>query len=266
MRRRLVSLVVAIALVAGGAAAPAVAAPDRPAPGDRLQWQLGALPADLGVAADVYDLDLFETTRAEVAGLQERGVFVVCYLSAGSWESYRPDSGRFPASVRGRRLAGFEDERWLDVRRRDVLLPLMRDRLDRCAAKGFDGVEFDNMDGWTNATGFPLTRRHQLVYLRDLAREARLRDLSPGLKNALGLIPDLVPYFGWALNEQCLQYDECGHYRPFVRAGKAVFIVEYRGTAATVCGREPRGTTVDLKRLRLDARVTRCPYRPPRPP
>ena len=76
-------------------------------------------------------------------------------------------------------------------------------------------------------------------------------------------VPALVGHYGWALNEQCLQYDECGAYRQFVQAGKAVFIVEYRGTADDLCGTEPRGTHVQRKRLELDARTVRCPYRPP---
>ncbi len=261
MRRHLLPLAVGLVVAL---AVPAAAAPPRPRPTDRLQWQLGDLPADLEVDAEVYDLDLFETTRSEVAQLHRDGRFVVCYLSAGSWEPYRPDAGRFPASVRGRPIEGFEDERWLDIRRLGVLLPILEDRLDLCARKGFDGVEFDNVDGWTNDTGFPLTRLHQFTFLRRLANEAKERGLSPGLKNALGLIPDLVGHFGWALNEQCLQYRECGRYRPFVEAGKAVFIVEYRGPTAQVCGREPRGTSVSLKRLRLDEWVVRCPYRAPR--
>lgn len=59
-----------------------------------------------------------------------------------------------------------------------------------------------------------------------------------------------------------LQSDECGRYRPVVEAGKVVFIVEYRDPASAVLGREPRGTSVSLKRLNLDARVTRGPFRP----
>ncbi len=261
--RRLGALVIGTTLLVA-LTGPASAAPPRPDPGDRLQWQLGDLPADLTLEAEVYDLDLFETTRAEVRALHDEGRFVVCYLSAGSWEPYRPDARRFPRSIRGRPLDGFEDERWLDIRRWRALFPVLERRLDLCARKGFDGVEFDNVDGWTNDTGFPLTRRDQFLFLRRLANEAKARGLSPGLKNALGLIPDLVGHFGWALNEQCLQYDECAPYRRFVAAGKAVFIVEYRGGAATLCGHEPRGTSVSLKRLDLDARVRRCPYRPPR--
>jgi endo-alpha-1,4-polygalactosaminidase (GH114 family) len=259
--RRLLLPLAALLVVA--LAAPVAAAPPRPEPTDRMQWQLADLPADLTVDADVYDLDLFETTRAQVRQLHDDGRFVVCYLSAGSWEPYRPDARRFPASVLGRPLEGWEDERWLDIRRLDVLLPILEARLDLCARKGFDGVEFDNVDGWTNRTGFPLTRRNQFVFLRRLANEAKERGLSPGLKNALGLIPALVGHYGWALDEQCLEYRECRAYRPFVEAGKAVFIVEYEGRVADLCGREPRGTQLSRKRLRLDAWVARCPYRPP---
>jgi hypothetical protein len=36
------------------------------------------------------------------------------------------------------------------------------------------------------------------------------------LKNDLGRIPDLLPYFDWALNEQCFQFDECAYLLPFI--------------------------------------------------
>ncbi len=48
----------------------------------------------------------------------------------------------------------------------------------------------------------------------------------------------------WALNEECVAYDECDTYAPFVDAGKAVFHVEYvddiadgQALADEVCGR-----------------------------
>jgi len=37
----------------------------------------------------------------------------------------------------------------------------------------------------------------------------------------------LEPLFDWALNEECLSYDECDLLKPFLEAGKAVFHVEY---------------------------------------
>ena len=45
------------------------------------------------------------------------------------------------------------------MRRLDVLRPDHGGRASTaCAAKGFDGVEPDNVDGYTNRTGFPLDR------------------------------------------------------------------------------------------------------------
>ncbi len=60
------------------------------------------------------------------------------------------------------------------------------------------------------------------------------------LKNDLGQVRDLLPYFDAALNEQCFQYDECNRLRPFMSAGKAVFTVEYRWRWATSARRRPR--------------------------
>jgi hypothetical protein len=48
--------------------------------------------------------------------------------------------------VVGAPLEGWAGERWLDVRRLDLLGPILERRLDVCQAKGFDGVEFDNVD------------------------------------------------------------------------------------------------------------------------
>lgn len=35
------------------------------------------------------------------------------------------------------------------------------------------------------------------------------------------------PYFDWALNESCFNFQECGQLQPFIDAGKAVFQTEY---------------------------------------
>lgn len=190
------------------------------------QWQLQG-PIDTSFDVDMYDVDGFEVPRGVIAGLHDDGRAVVCYISAGSWERWRPDAGRFPERVLGR-SNGWPGERWLDISRRSVMRPIMERRLDMCARKGFDTVEFDNVDGYANRTGFPLTSADQLRYNVMLANEAHRRGLSALLKNDLGQIRALLPYFDAALNEQCHQYDECGRLDPFVEAGKAVFGVEYK--------------------------------------
>lgn len=40
----------------------------------------------------------------------------------------------------------FADENWLDLRRLDVIAPIMLERLDIMATKGCDAVEWDNAD------------------------------------------------------------------------------------------------------------------------
>jgi hypothetical protein len=205
----------------------------RPTPGTSWQWQLQHR-IDRSFDVDMYDVDGFEVPKGVVAKLHDSGAAVVCYISAGAWERWRPDAGRFPPSVRGR-PNGWPGERWLDIRRRAVLRPIMERRLDMCARKGFDAVEFDNVDGYANRTGFPLRGVHQLRYNVMLANEAHRRGLSALLKNDLGQIGTLLPYYDAALNEQCHQYDECARLDPFVDAGKAVFGVEYHLELGEFC-------------------------------
>jgi hypothetical protein len=206
----------------------------------------------------VYDLDN-EVSRAQVRALHRAGRHVICYFSAGSWEKWRADAGAFPASVLGAKLDGWPGERWLDIRKRSVLAPIMRARVRMCARKGFDAVEFDNVDGYQNATGFPLTGAQQLRYDVFLANAAHRRGMSVLLKNDLGQIPKLLRYFDGALNEQCFQYRECRALRRFVRAGKPVFHVEYKLAASAFCTKANRRNFNSLrKRLSLDAWRVPC--------
>lgn len=169
-----------------------------PAPGERWQprpevswqWQLtGKL--DTSVKAAVYDVDGFNTTKAQVDGLKKAGRRTVCYLSTGAWEEFRPDAEAFPKALLGEGN-GWEGERWLDIRRLAELEPLMAKRFDMCREKGFDAVEPDNMDGYRNTSGFPLTAEDQLAYNRLIAKLAHDRGLAVGLKNDLDQIPQLV--------------------------------------------------------------------------
>ncbi len=216
--------------------APSTGAVDvwRPAPRTTWHWQLTG-PVDQSVDAQMYDVDLFDTPASVVADLHAKGRRVVCYLSAGSFEDWRADAGSFPEAVKGDPLDGWPGERWLDIRRLDVLGPIMERRMDLCREKGFDGVEPDNVDGYSNRSGFSLTAADQLAYNRFLARAAHARGLSIGLKNDLGQVAELEPDFDWALNESCYAYRECDLLTPFVAAGKAVFHVEYDLATSQFC-------------------------------
>ncbi|BFO20856.1 endo alpha-1,4 polygalactosaminidase [Streptomyces sp. KM77-8] len=229
----------------------------RPTPGTDWQWQLSGR-LDTSVDVPVYDIDAFEHPKETVTALHRDGRKVICYLSTGAWEDFRPDAGDFPKRVLGRGN-GWEGERWLDIRRTDVLEPLMAERLDMCRDKGFDAVEPDNMDGYRNRTGFPLTAADQLRYNRLIARLAHERGLSVGLKNDLDQIPELVGDFDFAVNEQCAQYGECARLTPFIEADKAVFHVEYELSTDRFCADSRRLELSSLlKRYELDAWRQAC--------
>ncbi len=207
-------------------------------PALRTSWQLqfqGHINPALHV--NMYDVDMIDTPASVVASLHRAGSVVICYIDAGTWENWRPDASQFSAAVKGKAVGGWPTEKWLDIRQQARLAPIIRARLDLCKAKGFDGVDFDNVDGYTNATGFPLTASEQVSYNVFLANEAHSRGLAVGLKNDLDQIPTLVPYFDWVLDEQCFQYQECNTLLPFIQAHKPVMEVEYSLNTSAFCSR-----------------------------
>jgi len=227
-----------------------------PTPGEAWQWQL-TTPVDTSVNVPVYDIDLFENSAAVVSRLHALGRHVICYVSVGSAESFRPDYASFPASVLGK-SNGWPGERWLDIRQLPVLEAIMATRLDQCQAKGFDAVEPDNVDGYTNATGFPLTAADQLAYNRMIARLAHERGLSVGLKNDVEQVGQLVGDFDFTVNEECYAYDECSSLLPFIRAGKAVFHVEYSEATSAFCP-QSRAYRFSSMKKNLDLDAARWP-------
>jgi hypothetical protein len=220
-----------------------------PSPGTTWQWQLsGSLGTGLDVA--MYDIDLFDAPDSAIEALHADGRVVICYFSAGSWEDWRDDADQFPEAAIGDPLDGWEGEHWLDVMDPTVR-SIMEARLDHAVARGCEGVEPDNVDGYANANGLGLNATEQLDYNRFLADASHSRGLSVGLKNDLDQLEELVLWFDWALNEECASYGECDRLSVFTDAGKAVFHTEYvdewadaTGLAAEVCGPWPLLSTL----------------------
>lgn len=290
-RRRLVAAAAAVAAVAAlgvvsavgspASAAPAPArAPAPPAPvrcndcwhpavDTSWDWVISKVPKAPYRAVRMYDIDGFDATRTDVAAMHVAGIKVVCYLSAGTYENWRPDAGRFPASILGK-ANGWPGEKWLDIRdaqkRGSVLLSIMNARLDMCRTKGFDMVELDNVDGWTNATGFPLRAADQIFFDATLADAAHRRGMSVLQKNDNEQIPTLLPYFDGALNEQCNQYKECTTvqngtygYDQYVAAGKPVFQAEYSLATTKFC---PADNANDFNGVRFSVNLDGSVFQP----
>jgi hypothetical protein len=139
----------------------------------RWDWQIGRVTPlrRAGVhAVDIYDVDGFLTTAAQVSAIHQSWPAatlphpkMICYLDL-AWEDYRPDGspaprGAFPPAALGNIYFGFPQERWVDFRQLDALKPMIDARLAMCAKKGFDAVELDDIDGFDppSKTGFHLT-------------------------------------------------------------------------------------------------------------
>lgn len=221
-----------------------------------MQWHIqyggdDALTPDV----PVFNLDGDFTSAKRVEELHQLGAKVICYFDAGAIETYRDDVGSFPEALMGNPVDGWPDELWLDVRQLDVLLPLMERRIQVCLEKGFDAVDPDLMNGFTADTGFPLTQTDAVNYQRGLIDLAHERGLGIGLKNTMELIPELADEIDFAVNEQCLEYDECGTYDPLVALNKPVFHIEYQGAT---CKDQPEGFSTVLAELPLDGPITNC--------
>jgi hypothetical protein len=226
------------------------------------QWQINGTEVDTSIPAAVYDIDLYVDPDL-VAGLHTRGVKTIGYISVGSWEKWRPDVGDFAPEVLGNDYEGWPGERWLDIRRIDLLAPILRARLDLCKESGFDAVEPDNMEIYTNPTGFPLIYQDQLEFARWLAQEAHARGLAIGQKNAPDQIADLVDLYDFAITEDCFVQGWCQAMLPYIAAGKPVFAAEYTDTgvdfAAACAWGKDNGFSFILKNRDLGAWVETCP-------
>ena len=229
-----------------------------PTPGLTWQWQLTE-PVDTSINAQVYDIDGVDNSAVVVSELHAAGRKVICYVNAGAYENFRPDASRFPSALLGL-SDGWPGENWLDIRQLDALRPIMAARFKICQQKGFDGIEADNVDGYTNDTGFPLTAADQLAYNRMLAGLAHADGLAIGLKNDLDQVQQLLPDFDFSIDEQCAEYSECSELEPFVKSGKAVFEAEYNVPLSEFCGQsESLGFSAILKDTALDATRQACP-------
>ena len=182
----------------------------------------------------VYDIDLYDTPKQTITNLKAGGRIVICYFSAGTWEDWRSDAQAYPKEALGKALPDWAGERWLDYRRDDVR-QLLSKRLDLAVDKGCDGVDPDNVDGYSNDNGLGLTQTQQIDFNRWLASEAHKRDLSIGLKNAVELLPELGDHFDFAVNESCYRYNECAVYSHMRSQGKPIFIAEYRAFNKDLC-------------------------------
>lgn len=117
-----------------------------------------------------------------------------------------------------------------------------------------------------------LTAEDAVDFIKFLAETAGSYGMSTGLKNAGDIIPDVLDYVHFSVNEQCIEYSECETFAAFIRADKPVFNIEYpAGTPDDVapsaikeiCSQTGNSTGTSgfstvIKNLNLDGWVEYC--------
>jgi hypothetical protein len=227
---------------------PHLAADRRPM---RWDWQIGRvtpLQRTGKRAVDIYDIDGFLTTPAEIRAIHQRWQAAtlphprtVCYLDM-AWEDYRPDAspapyGRyFPASALGNVYFGFPQERWVDFRQLDTLKPMLRERIAMCARKGFDAIELDDIDSFDppSTTGFHLTPGDAQNFLAYAYNEIHRYGMTGLWKNSPLLSWWGRRYADGAVVEECYTYHEC--FASWLRGSRQYGITCTGLAAATPCG------------------------------
>ncbi|MGN8244408.1 endo alpha-1,4 polygalactosaminidase [Cellulomonas soli] len=208
--------------------APA-AAPTDPAglpAGGTADYQLGgAYPPPPGTTIVARD-----STESPAAG-----TYGICYVNG--FQSQPGDSDRWAA--RGLLLLddtgepvvddGWPDEMLLDTsteHTRAGIADELSTELARCAAAGFDAVEYDNLDSWTRADG-RLTQDDAVALATLLVRAAHDLGLAAAQKNTpqLGTAGRDTIGFDLVVAEECLTYDECAAYTDVY--GQDVIDIEY---------------------------------------
>jgi hypothetical protein len=189
----------------------------------RWDWQIGRvapLKRTGARAVDIYDVDGFLTTAAQVHAIHASWPAatlphpkLICYIDM-AWEDYRPDASPgdvFPAGTLGNVYYGYPEERWVDFRQLDALKPMLDERLEMCARKGFDAVELDDIDGFDppSTTGFHLTPGDAQNFLSYAFNEIHRLGMTGLWKNSPYLTWWARSYADGAVVEECYVGGQC---------------------------------------------------------
>lgn len=213
---------------------------------------------------DVINVDGEDTTTSQITAWKSNNpaIRVICYFSAGSWENWRSDQASFPAAVKGNNMAGWAGEKWLDTRDLTDLMPIMTARMTSFKNKGCDAVDPDNVDGYANSTGFPLTQADSEVYVIAISDAAHTLGLATSLKNFNAAATTLEPYVDFFVNEECYHYTECSDYNSVLSSTtKPILQIEYVGVDTTFCPiQNAAGFDTLKKHLALDTYRISCRF------
>ncbi len=264
-------LLVLLALLAASSAT-AGSTPPPPPRGAAVDYQLGGdyrVPAGTRIVA-----------RDWFSGKAPKRIYAICYVNAFQTQAEergvaRPDEhGAWPAELVLDQLPDDPDwpgEALIDLStspKRAAAAAWIKPMLRVCRDKGFEAVEFDNLDSWTRFQGtahaglVPFGRSQALDYARRLTAIAHRFGLAVAQKNT----PQLTRHqsrslvgFDFAVAEECARWHECGRYRALF--GRRVIIIEYRSIDLARACRRHRGEVSVVRRDRGLATPRSSSYR-----
>jgi hypothetical protein len=208
-------------------------------------------------------------SRDWYAGQAPRGAYGICYVNAFQTQDdesgvrRRDERSAWPRGLILSRLG--DDPNWGGEYLVDISTAAKRNRAARwiqpmirtCKKKGFDAVEYDNLDSWTRFDGtpragdVPFGKADAIAFAALLARHAHRLGLAVGQKNTSELTRRQARGrigFDFAIAEECGRWNECDAYRSVY--GDHVVAIEYRrGDFAKTCGSVGSRISVVLRDL-----------------
>eukprot|EP00903_Cladosiphon_okamuranus_P020129 g18483.t1 len=240
----------------------------QPVLGTAWEWQIDGKPIPGGNGpGSLYDVELYDIdysySSAVIADLQRKGKKVMCYVSAGTSEDFRDDINLFPEAVKGGIVSfgegdTFPDEKWLDLRRLDLVAPIMLERLDIMQAKGCDAVEWDNADLPVHDLGLnagEVSLSVQIAYNAWIAAQTHARGMGVAMKNNNEAAAFHVDDYDMVVNEECWINGNCNNYWPWIKADKPILNTEYFTARCMYC---TQANLMDLSTIKKVPDLTSC--------
>lgn len=172
------------------------------------------------------------------------GAYAICYING-----FQSQPGeQWPTDLLLQDSAGdavidpnWPDETLLDIRsesNREAIAEQLSPAIVGCASKGFEAVEFDNLDSYSRSEGL-LERADAIAMATLLVQAGHENGLAVAQKNSAELLGQAASTIGFdfVIVEECDQFEECGDFTDSY--GDAVIDIEYtdelRRPFAEVC-------------------------------